>query len=111
MLNATEDGKFLLKPENQNKHYEALFLAIDSGEIKLPMFQREFVWDKEQSAKLIDSLLKGYPIGTFIFWKTREVEAATDGSAGVVPEEAGHSIRAGMEWQRLPLLPVEHCPG
>jgi uncharacterized protein with ParB-like and HNH nuclease domain len=31
------------------------------------MFQREFVWDKEQSAKLIDSILKGFPIGTFIF--------------------------------------------
>jgi hypothetical protein len=36
------------------------------------MFQREFVWDKEQSAKLIDSILRGYPIGTFILWKTRE---------------------------------------
>ncbi|WP_447871339.1 GmrSD restriction endonuclease domain-containing protein [Serratia fonticola] len=62
----------LLRPENVNKKYEALFLEIDSGQIKLPMFQREFVWDKEQSARLIDSLLKGYPIGTFIFWKTRE---------------------------------------
>ena len=36
------------------------------------MFQREFVWEKEQSAKLIDSILKGFPIGTFIFWKTKE---------------------------------------
>lgn len=63
----------LLRPENNNKKYEALFLEIDSGQIKLPMFQREFVWDKEQSAKLIDSILKGYPIGTFIFWKTKEV--------------------------------------
>lgn len=62
----------LLRPENANKKYEALFLEIDSGQIKLPMFQREFVWDKEQSAKLIDSILKGYPIGTFILWKTRE---------------------------------------
>ena len=62
----------LLRPDNANKKYEALFLEIDSGQIKLPMFQREFVWDKEQSAKLIDSILKGYPIGTFILWKTRE---------------------------------------
>ena len=37
----------LLRPENANKKYEALFLEIDSGQIKLPMFQREFVWDKE----------------------------------------------------------------
>lgn len=62
----------LLQPENHNKKYEALFLEIDSGQIKLPMFQRDFVWDKEQSAKLIDSILKGFPIGTFIFWRTRE---------------------------------------
>lgn len=62
----------LLQPDNHNKKYEALFLEIDSGQIKLPMFQREFVWGKEQSAKLIDSILKGFPIGTFIFWKTKE---------------------------------------
>jgi hypothetical protein len=36
------------------------------------MFQREFVWEKEQSARLIDSILKGFPVGTFIFWKTRD---------------------------------------
>jgi len=68
----SEETTVLLRPENANKKYEALFLEIDSGQIKLPMFQREFVWDKEQSAKLIDSILKGYPIGTFIFWKTRD---------------------------------------
>lgn len=62
----------LLQPDNHNKKYEALFVEIDTGQIKLPMFQREFVWEKEQSAKLIDSILKGFPIGTFIFWKTKE---------------------------------------
>jgi hypothetical protein len=62
----------LLQPDNHDKKYEALFVEIDTGQIKLPMFQREFVWDKEQSAKLIDSILKGFPIGTFIFWRTRD---------------------------------------
>lgn len=66
------DKPVLLQPDNHNKKYEALFVEIDSGQIKLPMFQREFVWEKEQSAKLIDSILKGFPIGTFIFWKTKE---------------------------------------
>ena len=68
----TSDKPVLLQPDNHNKKYEALFVEIDSGQIKLPMFQREFVWEKEQSAKLIDSILKGFPIGTFIFWKTKE---------------------------------------
>src|SRR5579864_7729298 len=62
----------LLQPDNHNKKYEALFVEIDTGQIKLPMFQRDFVWEEEQSAKLIDSILKGFPIGTFIFWKTKE---------------------------------------
>ena len=62
----------LLQPENHNKKYEALFLEIDGGRIKIPQFQRDFVWEKEQSAKLVDSILKGYPVGTFILWKTRE---------------------------------------
>lgn len=66
------EKRALLQPENHNKKYESLFVEIDTGQIKLPMFQREFVWEKEQSAKLIDSILKGFPIGTFIFWKTKE---------------------------------------
>ena len=35
-------------------------------------FKENFVWDLKQSAKLIDSIIKGYPIGTFIFWRTNE---------------------------------------
>lgn len=66
------EKRVIMQPENQPKKYESLFLEIDTGQIKLPMFQRDFVWDKEQTAKLIDSILKGFPIGTFIFWKTRD---------------------------------------
>ena len=35
----------------------------------LPAIQREFVWQTEQIARLFDSLLQGYPIGSFLFWK------------------------------------------
>lgn len=62
----------MLQPENQTKKYDFLFNDIDTGRIKIPKFQRDFVWTKEQSAKLIDSIIKGFPIGTFIFWKTIE---------------------------------------
>lgn len=60
------------QPENQSKKYSALFNDIDGGKIKVPQFQRDFVWYKAQTAKLIDSILKGFPIGTFILWKTKE---------------------------------------
>lgn len=41
-----EEPPVLLRPENANKKYEALFLDIDSGQIKLPMFQRELLSTK-----------------------------------------------------------------
>lgn len=56
--------------ENLSKNYAALIQEIESGQIKIPQFQRNFVWEKVQSAQLLDSMLKGYPIGTFIFWRT-----------------------------------------
>jgi hypothetical protein len=62
----------LPQPEPLPKKYDALFNDIDVGRIKVPPFQRSFVWTKEQTADLIDSLIKGYPIGTFILWKTRD---------------------------------------
>lgn len=62
----------MLQPENQPKKYEHLFSDIDRGIIKVPKFQRDFIWSKEQSAKLIDSIIKGFPIGTFILWKTKD---------------------------------------
>jgi uncharacterized protein with ParB-like and HNH nuclease domain len=34
----------------------------------LPAIQREFVWDTDQIETLFDSLLRGYPVGAFLFW-------------------------------------------
>jgi hypothetical protein len=62
----------MLQPENQPKKYLTLFADIDTGRTKIPMFQRNFVWSDEQTAKLIDSIIKGFPIGAFIFWQTRD---------------------------------------
>ena len=52
--------------------YRDMLSDIETGKIKVPQFQRKFVWTLEQTAHLIDSILKGYPIGTFIIWETDE---------------------------------------
>lgn len=39
----------------------------------LPAIQREFVWDSSQIVQLFDSILRGYPISSFLFWA---IEAA-----------------------------------
>lgn len=59
-------------PEPQSLTFSSLMNGIEKGNIKIPQFQRDFVWSKDKSAKLLDSIVKGYPIGTFIFWKTKE---------------------------------------
>ena len=42
---------------------------IDSKKFLLPAIQREFVWSTEQIENLYDSLMKGYPISSFLFWE------------------------------------------
>lgn len=59
-------------PEPISRTFTGLIADIERGQIKIPQFQREFVWDLKKSSKLLDSIIKGYPIGTFIFWKTKE---------------------------------------
>lgn len=42
---------------------------IQNRKYVLPAIQREFVWQPEQIERLFDSLMQGYPFGTFLFWK------------------------------------------
>ena len=35
----------------------------------VPAIQREFVWDAEQILDLFDSVVREYPIGSFLFWR------------------------------------------
>lgn len=45
---------------------------ITSGDIRIPAFQRGYVWNSDQVAFLLDSLYKGLPVGTIFLWKTSE---------------------------------------
>lgn len=60
------------QPKPDSKKYADLINEIQKGVIKIPKFQRDFVWNIDKTAKLLDSILKGYPIGTFILWRTDE---------------------------------------
>ncbi|MCY3410978.1 MAG: DUF4268 domain-containing protein [Candidatus Heimdallarchaeota archaeon] len=44
---------------------------IEDGKYVLPAIQREFVWKKEQIRSLFDSLMRNYPIGSFLFWEIK----------------------------------------
>ncbi len=49
---------------------------IQTKSYVLPAIQREFVWKPEQIERLFDSLMQGYPFGTFLFWKVKLQQVA-----------------------------------
>jgi len=45
---------------------------IQNEDYLLPAIQREIVWERNQITDLFDSVLQGYPIGTFLYWDIRD---------------------------------------
>ncbi|MGC4804240.1 GmrSD restriction endonuclease domain-containing protein [Micromonospora sp. DT233] len=53
----------------------SILSAIDrlvDGTIRIPGFQRKFVWEPKASALLMDSIYKQFPIGSILLWRTTE---------------------------------------
>lgn len=74
--------------EKTNRDIATLIGQISSGEIKLPEIQRGYVWKPTQVAKLIESLYRGYPSGSLLFWRTTETpqtRAIATGTAAAEP--------------------------
>jgi hypothetical protein len=58
--------------EKTEKDIGSLVKQVSSGEIRLPEIQRAYVWKPTQVAKLVESLYRGYPSGSLLFWRTSE---------------------------------------
>lgn len=56
----------------EKKNIRAVIEEINSRKIYLPAIQRKYIWDDDQITRLMDSIMLGYPIGTFLFWKVRK---------------------------------------
>lgn len=50
----------------------SLLSDVERGNIKIPVFQREYIWSDEQIISLLDSIYRGYPVGSLLMWSTRE---------------------------------------
>ncbi|MBG1264680.1 DUF262 domain-containing protein [Nostoc sp. BAE] len=44
---------------------------LERGRIKIPSFQRGFVWEPNRVAYFIDSIYKGFPFGSVLLWRTK----------------------------------------
>lgn len=75
---------------------------IEGGDITIPQFQRQYVWNLEDCAKLLDSVFKGYPIGTVTLWMTQERLRQVKKIAGhVFPQaKAGYPVNYVLDGQQ-----------
>jgi hypothetical protein len=55
-------GEYDLTATPNDFNVATIFNYIDAGVIKVPAFQRNFVWDLGRSSKLIESLILGLPV-------------------------------------------------
>jgi len=58
------------KPEIQ--YLKALLRLVEEGKLRIPAFQRRFVWTDDQIIDLLESVVSGYPIGSLLFWEVSE---------------------------------------
>ena len=47
-----------------------LLNQIKNEEVVLPAIQRDFVWPEDKVLRLLDSIMRGYPIGIALLWET-----------------------------------------
>ncbi len=64
------------------------------GDLRLPRFQRGLKWKLKDNLLLLDSLYRGFPIGTLLFWEKKESAARI--FLGPVPIDAPESQRAWL---------------
>ncbi|GAJ23443.1 unnamed protein product, partial [marine sediment metagenome] len=51
-----------------SRKIDRLINRIEEGDIKIPAFQRGFVWNQNQVLELLDSIYRDYPIGSILLW-------------------------------------------
>ncbi len=61
---------------------DKLINRINMGDIRIPAFQRAYVWKQYQVLDLLDSIVRNYPIGSVLLWSTNEKLKHTRNIAG-----------------------------
>ncbi|MDH3975396.1 MAG: DUF262 domain-containing protein [Deltaproteobacteria bacterium] len=59
-------------PQPSVDRIDDLASRVIKGDILLPKFQRDFVWERSQVLNLLDSIVRNYPIGSILLWQSRQ---------------------------------------
>lgn len=92
---------------------DRLVSRISDGDIKIPAFQRGFVWKQEQIIELLDSLYHNYPIGSILLWSSSERLKSSRNIGGLkLPDrEPDYPVNYVLDGQqRLSTIFAAFCP-
>lgn len=74
-------------PTPEVQYLPAVFRRIQKGDIKMPAFQRGFVWKPNQIIELLESIYRGFPIGSILLWRVeRSILRVEDPEKSYFPE-------------------------
>lgn len=76
------------RPQARAYKIEDLLDEVQRGRIRIPVFQRGLRWNRDDAQQLLDSLYRGYPVGTLLLWETEA--QAQDLQLGSVTIPATH---------------------
>lgn len=68
-------GQPITKPNAVTFPLEDILGEVLEGRVRIPDFQRKFRWQWEDLRRLLDSVVRGYPIGSLLLW-SRPAKAA-----------------------------------
>jgi len=87
------------RPEARSFRIEDLIRHARAGRLRVPAFQRRFKWERSDVEDLIDSIVRGYPIGTLLLW-SRKAPAERVSIGGLtldVPEQSAWYVVDGQQ--------------
>ena len=76
----TQIDEYDLTSSPNDFNVSTIYNFIDSGAVKIPGFQRNYVWDIKRASKLIESLIIGLPVPqVFLYEEGRNAFLVIDG--------------------------------
>lgn len=75
-LRSSSTTRLERRPEATAYQVDDLLLMARDGRLRVPRFQRGLRWRDRDRLDLLDSIYRGFPIGTLLFWK-RSADAAS----------------------------------
>ncbi|WP_016700256.1 DUF262 domain-containing protein [Actinoalloteichus spitiensis] len=93
------------RPKTETYELQQLVTAAWSGRLRIPHFQRNFRWERQDVIRLFDSIIHGYPVGSLLLWqRPAPATPVTLGALTIEAAEAPDALWVVDGQQRLTSL-------